>query len=273
MNNQPDREKFEPMGTKISPAMAVVWSAVCEALHTDTYHLLQQFIYSMIRAASDQHALTPEMRQLLDMLDLDAGWQNAINLCAPNGKLSISQMILIVEQDGKKGFGAVMLDKPFMGQCQQTENVDQIYERITEVIYKSHYRKLRQMGIDLGTHSVRETIDTMIDAQTLFNLDDALREGPQMGDRNDSGRVANGFGKKTKSTQHRTPDGEANRQQKIQFKPDDVPDLPELMEQREQSDACIDYAEKRQKSAESQLHPTAEDMERDMGFKPFTSEW
>lgn len=253
-NNQTDkdREKFEPMGTKISPAMAVVWNAVCNALGTDTYHLLQQFIYSMIRAASDQHAMTPEIRQLLDMLDVDAGWQNAINLCAPNGRLTISQMILIVEQEDKRGFGAVMIDKPFMGEARQTENVDAIYERLTEVIYKSHYRKLRQMGIDLGTHSVRETIDTMIDAQTILNLDDALREGPQMGDRTDSGRAATGYGKKTKSHQHRTPDGEANRQQRIKFNEED-------------REAARDEANRGKDLGEI--------LEDEMGFKPHGGEW
>lgn len=248
-NQQTDknRERFEPMGTKISPAMAVVWNAVCDVLHTDTYHLLQQFIYSMIRAASDQHNLTPEIRQLLDMLDLDAGWQNAINLCAPNGKLSISQMILIVEQEGKRGFGTVMLDKPFMGTCHQTENVDAIYERLTEVAYKTHYRKLKQIESDIGTHGVRETIDRMIEDQAHINNDDALREGPQMGDRTSNGRVANAYGKNTKRKPHRTPDSLAN-QQTIKFAPEDVPDMPELM-------------------------PTSEDMENEMGFRPFGGEW
>lgn len=262
MNNNQDkeRERFEPMGTKISPAMAVVWNAVCDALGTDTYHLLQQFIYSMIRASSDQHAMTPDIRQLLDMLDLDAGWQNAINLCAPNGKLTISQMILIVEQEGKQGFGAVMLDKPFMGDCHQTENVDAIYERLTEVVYKSHYKKLRQMGIDLGTHSVRETIDRMLDAQTIMELDDAIREGPQMGDRTDGGRVANAYGKKTKGKQHRTPDGEANRQQRIQFNDYER----ELAEEEVKRDLNEEL---------SKAHVMDDDLEREMGFRPFTLEW
>lgn len=259
MNNNKDKDRFEPMGTKISPAMAVVWNAVCDALGTDTYHLLQQFIYSMIRAASDQHAMTPEVRQLLDMLDLDAGWQNAINLCAPNGKLTISQMILIVEQEGKQGLGAVMLDKPFMGECHQTENVDAIYERLTEVIYKRHYLKLRKMGIDLGTRSVRETIDRMLEDQVKIELDDANREGPQMGDRTDSGRLANVYGKKTKGKQHRTPDSVAN-QQRIRFTDYD----------RETSEDEV----KRDLNEEmSKGHAMDDDLESEMGFRPHGQEW
>ena len=38
MNNDKNKEqeKFEPAGTKLNPAMAVVWNAVCDALGTDT---------------------------------------------------------------------------------------------------------------------------------------------------------------------------------------------------------------------------------------------
>lgn len=229
-NPTEEQERFVPMGTKVSPSAAVVWDAICNALETDTYHMLQQFIYAMIRAASDQHNLSPEIQQLIDNLDFDAGWQTAMNLAAPNAEFDIAQMILILSQKGKRGFGAVMIDRPFMGHAQQTENVDQIYERLTEVIFRRHYLKLRQIGTDLGTHSVRQTLDTMIDAQTLLDLDDASREGPQMGDRTDYGRTAAAYGKRTKRKQHLTPDSPRFQQQTIHFQPDDVPDLPELHE-------------------------------------------
>ncbi len=216
-------DNYCPMGTKISPAMAVVWDAVCNALGTDTYHLLQQFIYSLIRAASDQHSLTPEIRKLLDALDIDSGWQNAINLCAPEGRLSIAQMILIVEQKDKTGYGAVMIDKPFMSSSMQTENTDQIFERLTEVIYKKHYLRLRRIGASMGVKSVREIIDTLMDAQDLLDLDDAITEGPQMGDQTDFGRKYE-YGKQTKRKHHKTPDSINNQQKTIHFSPSDAPD-------------------------------------------------
>ena len=216
--------KFEPMGTKISPAMAVVWNAVCDALHTDTYHLLQQFIYAMIRSASEQHEKTTDVQRLLDALELDPGWQNAINLCAPNGKFKIAQMILIVEDEDKRGFGVHMLDKPFMGECQQTENVDRIFERLAEVIYKREYIKLRQLGIRKDVKSIRELLSLMIGEQmAALREEEFTAEMPGMGDRTEGGRVAgdNAYGKRTKQTKRRTPDGEAQRQQRIVFNDDD----------------------------------------------------
>ena len=200
---------YEPMGTKVAPWAAEVWNAVCDALGTDTYHLLQQFIYAMIRSASEQHEKTPDVQRLLDAIELDPGWQNAINLCAPNGQQNIAQMILIVEDDEKHGFGVYMLDKPFIGHCKQTENVDLIMKRLAEVVYKREYTKMCQLAKRMGIKSLRQLLSIMIDTQTEALLDNEFRdELPNIGDRTDSGRVAgdNAYGKRTKQTKRRTPD-------------------------------------------------------------------
>jgi hypothetical protein len=215
-------EKFEPMGTKIDPAMAVVWNAICDALGTDTYHLLQQFIYAMIRMSSTAHNRTPEVEKLMTLLETDVAWQHAINLCAPSGKQTIAQMILIVEQEDKHGFGMYKIDKPFMGQCTQTENVNKILERVLEVGFQGVYRKLRKMGEDLNCEYFADVILTMIDAQDVINTADADRR-EMSGEDNftDYGRRIE-YGKKSKSYHHRTPDGEAARQQRIRFNESDI---------------------------------------------------
>lgn len=201
-----NNQNFEPKGTKISPAMAVVWDAVCEALGTNTYDLIQQFIYAMIRAASEQHDKSPEIQRLLDALDLDPGWQNAINLCAPNGKLKISQMVLIVEQEDKQGFGMVMLNKPYMGDVTQTENVNLIIERVIEVGMKRLYRKLRMIKADMRVNWMSDVLASMLDAQEILmaNRSD-LEEMPGMGESLNGGKTI-AYGNKSKSRHHRTPD-------------------------------------------------------------------
>lgn len=203
-------QNFEPKGTKISPAMAVVWDAVCEALGTNTYDLIQQFIYAMIRAASEQHDKSPEIQRLMDALDLDPGWQNAINLCAPNGKLKISQMVLIVEQEDKQGFGMVMLNKPYMGDVTQTENVNLIIERVIEVGMKRLYRKLRMIKADMRVNWMSDVLASMLDAQEILNAEQADREElPGIGDHTVNGKRVI-YGNKAKAKQHRTPDSLAD---------------------------------------------------------------
>lgn len=198
-------ERFEQLGTKIDPSMAEVLNACCDAMGVDVYHLLQWFAYVVVKASSDFHALDPRIQKLMTMLDRDAGWQNAFNLCNPD-RLKIAQVVLILEQDNHKGFGAVMVDKPFFNEARQTECVDDILERVCEVTMHGIYKQLRLMGADLKCNNLSDVLLTMLDMQDFINLSDAnAAEGPQMGDVAPNGRAV-AYGKRTKRKKHFTPD-------------------------------------------------------------------
>lgn len=246
-NKQPD--KFVAMATKISPAAAEVWDAICQARQTDTYHMLQNFIYTMIRAAADPHALNPDIQKILTMLDTDAGWQKAFNLCAPNVKAKVSQVVLIMEQEGRKGFGAVMVNRPFMGHATMTECTDDILERVCEVTMRGIYRRLRLLGARMECNNLSDVLLTLIDSQTILDLaGDVQTEGPQMGDRADNGHEY-AYGKRTKQTKRRTPDT-LDRQQSIQFTDED----------REQAD-------------EEVARSSSDKPDDEPDFRPFGVEW
>ncbi len=199
-------ERFEQLGTKIDPAMAEVLNACCDAMGVDVYHLLQWFAYVVVKASSDLHALDPRIQKLMTMLDHDAGWQNAFNLCNPD-KLKVAQVVLILEQQGHKGFGAVMIDKPWMGaMMRQTECVDDILERVCEVTMSGIYRRLRVMGADMECNNLSDVLLTMLDAQDILNAEERdAAEGPQIGDVAQNGKVL-AYGKRTKRKKHFTPD-------------------------------------------------------------------
>jgi hypothetical protein len=149
------------------------------------------------------------------MMESDVGWQQAFNIANPNG-LKVAQAILILEQEGRKGFGAVMIDRPFFGDARQTECVDSILERVTEVTMRGIYRRLRLMGAKMDCQNLSDVLLTMIDAQTILDLDEGFRaELPGMGDYNYNGKQV-AYGKKTKAKQHRTPDSVA-QDQRIKF--------------------------------------------------------
>jgi hypothetical protein len=199
-------DRFEQIGSKIDPAMAEVLNACCNALGVDIYHLLQWFCYVIVKASAPMHALDPRIQKLMTMLDRDAGWQNAFNLCNPD-KLKVAQVILILEQEDHRGFGAVMVDKPWMGEItHQTECVDDILERVAEVTMSGIYRRLRLMGAELECNNLSDILLTMLDAQDIVNLDASDRaEGPQMGDIAPNGKAV-AYGKRTKRKKHFSPD-------------------------------------------------------------------
>ena len=212
-------ERFEQLGTKIDPAMAEVLNACCDAMGVDVYHLLQWFAYTIVKASAPMHSLDPRIQKLMTMLDRDAGWQNAFNLCNPD-KLKVAQVILILEQEGHKGFGAVMIDKPWMGMTpemvsdldphradpQMTENVDDILERVTQVTMRGIYKRLLRMGAKMDCEYLSDTLLTMLDAQDFIDaVEGDASEGPQMGDIAPNGKAL-AYGKRTKRKKHYTPD-------------------------------------------------------------------
>ncbi len=254
-----DKDKrFEGLGTKIDPAMYEVLDKCCNVLGVDVYHLLQWFAYTIIRAAAPWHELDPRIQKLLAMLESDAGWQVAFNIANP-GKLKVAQAILILEQENKKGFGAVMIDKPFCGEARQTECVDDILERVTEVTMHGIYRRLRLMGAKMDCQNLSDVLLTMIDAQTILDLDEGFRaELPGMGDYADNRRQI-AYGKKSKAKQHRTPDSVA-QDQRIKQQTITFDDYDREVASKEADGWTSDNADK-------------EDIEKRMGFSPHGDTW
>ena len=117
-----------------------------------------------------------------------------------------------------------MVDKPFLSDATMTENVDDILERVCTVTMHGIYRRLRLMGAKMECHNLSDVLLTMIDAQTILELDEENRvemKGEGMYDHR--GRRIE-YGKKTKTHGHRTPDSVA-QDQRITF-PDFERDQP-----------------------------------------------
>lgn len=210
-----ETKRFEGLGTKIDPAMYEVLNACCDALGVDVYHLLQWFAYTIIRAAAPLHKLDPRIQKLLTMLESDAGWQQAFNIANPNG-LKVAQVILILEQECHKGFGAVMIDKPFMSEARQTECVDIITERILSVCMYGVYKRLRDISSEKTEGFFIDVIlDIIENEKNRIHDKEFIAELPGMGEHADNGRQV-AYGKKTKAKQKRTPDSLA-LDQRIKF--------------------------------------------------------
>ena len=201
-----NRERYEPCGTKISPEAAVLWNEICDSLETDTYHMLQWFIYTMIRASSRDHALSSDMQRLLTLMDADYVWQRHINLAAPSGKPDIAQIVAIVQEEGKQGAAATMIDKPYLpGRARQTECVDDIVERVLEVCMPGVARRLRSLAKKMKCRSVSALLITMAEEQAALLLaEEDYNEMRGTADYHDYGRRVE-YGKRTKRTRHTSP--------------------------------------------------------------------
>ena len=282
MSNNGENRKYEGVSVKLSPDQYVLLNAICDALGVNTYQIFQMFFYTLCKAAAPMHELSPEIRKIMTLMETDVGWANAFNLANPN-HLHVAQAILILEQEGKKGFGAVMIDKPFMDKApekvddidphrndpQMTENVDYILERVTEVTMHGIYRRLRLVGGMMGCNYLSDILLELIERQgkDLREEDDRIQMQGEAQFSESGKRIE--YGKRTKAKHHRTPDGEAMRQQRIVFTDEDATttDMPDERPYGEKADEYMKNLEEQAKADE------ADDMEKEMGFKPFGQEW
>lgn len=209
--SQNNKENYALLQTKISPQQAELLDAICNVLGVNTYQIFQMFFYTLCKASAPMHELSPEIRKLMTLMETDAGWAEAFNMANPE-RLKVAQAVLILEQQDHKGFGAVMIDKPFMSDARMTECVDDILERVCEVTMHGIYRRLRLFGARMDCKNLSDVLLTMIDAQTILNMDEESKvemKGEALYDYR--GRPIK-YGARTKAKQHRTPDSLANDQ-------------------------------------------------------------
>lgn len=209
IGNQKQKRKYVVLSTKIAPEWADVLNTICDTLQVDVYHLLQWLVYTLVRAASPMHEVTPEIQRLVTMMESEEGWQKAFNLISKRKK-KISQIVLILEQENSRGTGAVMVSHPFTDHATQTECVDDILERVTEVAMRGIYRRLRVLGGRMGCNNLSDVLLTMIDRQSDIYMEESNREAMcPTDDTHDNGRRY-AYGKQSKAKYARTPDSVAN---------------------------------------------------------------
>ena len=214
--NQKNKEDgWVMLNTKVPPHIGQLFDLLANQRGMKSYELLQLLVNGFISAAKHDGPLTPELRLLIDSLKLDVAFNKAFSFANPTAQNEIAQLVLILQQPERKGFGLMMIDRPFMGEATVTYCIDHIIERISEVGMGDIYKDLRQVGVELETNSVRETLVLMCDAQKIANLK-AMdeQEMPGMGDFHEFGKRIE-FGNKPTRKPHRTPDSIA--QQKIMF--------------------------------------------------------
>ena len=196
------------LSIKVTQETYDLLNILAEGLHhgTNANDLLKMFVHAFIESAKHCGPVSPDMQLLLDMLKIEEGWHKAFNFADVNAQKKIAQVVLILEQPGRKGFGMVMVSKPYIDKCWQTYCVDDILEQVVAVAMKGLYQELRDIGNSLGTESLRETLFTLCDSYKLAKMDHDLQdELPKLGTYSDFGRAIE-YGNRAKRKKHVSPD-------------------------------------------------------------------
>jgi hypothetical protein len=148
---------------KIPQAMYDLVNILCEGLQhgTNGNDLFKMFIQTFIESAKHEGPVSPDMQHFLNLLKMEPGWHKAFNFTDVTASTEIAQVILILQQNGRHGFGLTMIDKPFMGESTETRCVDTIIERVIKLSSPELYKKLEKVGKRLycnrGTNNIIRT--------------------------------------------------------------------------------------------------------------------
>ena len=212
-DEQSNQDKHVVVATKLSRPAAERLAKIAKHKGMTIYELIQMVCDTLIRYMDDRHNLSEEMERAMSIFEHMVEWADALNLADPTVQKEIAQAVYIFQDANgeKKGFRAVMVDKPFMGQWTEDQNVMHIFNRIFNICMPDLYMKLFRARILLGCNNVSEVINLLADAQVIMHLNDEYRKDFEDADRADNGHAVQ-YGQKTKGLQHRTPDSVAQDQ-------------------------------------------------------------
>lgn len=214
-------DKHRNVSTKVDPEAKAQLARILEGMGMNEYEFLQLMVEVIIRMSDDRHNLSDRMAKLIQVFKMVPGFKGASTMVDPTGEYEIKSAVYFVNQKGKKGYVPVLVERGWMdGIWNETRNVKKIMEYVVEKCAPDSYLRLREHMQELECDSVFECLLEMVDAATMVNIEDEVADMFRDNQRGDFGQHL-GYGNRTKSLHHRTPDGEAARQQRINFDEED----------------------------------------------------
>lgn len=209
------------VSTKVHPAVKEKIRRLLAKRGLSEYEMLQMVCDCIVRYMDDRHNLTPELEQAMSIFEHMVGWKNAYNIADPTIESEVQEAVYITSDAAhkKKGFRVHLVRKPFMGEWEQTDNIIAIFERMTEVLLPEMYLDLRRLAVEMECHNLVELMRTLIDAQTILELNGEIRREFEDTARADNGKEYR-YGRRTRQTKSR--DIESCGQQTIQFNQEDI---------------------------------------------------
>lgn len=200
------KDNYVLLQTKVKRRAAERLERIAKNRGTNIYGLLQLMCQFIVRTASGEYNLSDEINRLLTLFHLEPGWKDAYNSCDPTADTEIAQEVLILQQPGKRGFGAIMIDKPFMGAWTENECVDDIIDRVIEVCAPGIWKRAHCLMDQMETESIIDLLVTITDSRIIYELEEANRREIQQADNIASNGRAMEYGARTRRKKHFDPD-------------------------------------------------------------------
>lgn len=205
------------IATKVSPLIAERLNKIAKKKGMSVYEIAQMVYDTLVRYMDDRHNLTPQMEQAMSIFEHMAGWKDALNLADPTAQMEVGEATYyMTDALGKKsGVRAVHVDKPWMGQWSQTENIKDIIERTLCLLTPERYMRLRRLVVMENCESILQLIDKLLDFHGADEDVATYRQEFEDANRSEFGRTpADG---PFKRKHYKSPDTFADADSHLQF--------------------------------------------------------
>ena len=219
--HQKTNEKYVLIPTKVHPATAEAIGMLAAKAGSSPYKLIQLACDFLLRTMSGDLNLSDDINKLITLFHLEPGWKDQFCLSDPAAETEIAQEILILQQPGHKGFGCIMVDKPFMGTWTQTTCVETIINTLLNVTVPGIYKRLRKcIALQTDCETIVDLLIKLSENEITLQMEAENRREMTCEDSyvDYMGRPCKvPWQQRYKSRKHRTPDSLANSKQRNMF--------------------------------------------------------
>ncbi len=145
------------------------------------YEMAQLMAEALLRYMDDRHSLDPELRRIIRMFEFTNGQkvgrkanEGGVNLAMPGqDKFITSAIYLLGAQSGVKQ-RAVLVPDGMFETC--TYNIQDIFSEFMRIVLPGHAARLKRIMSKLGTTSMVEALDILLDELDTEDDDTYIRE-------------------------------------------------------------------------------------------------
>jgi len=116
------------IATKLDKDQYNLFSRIAERLHQSKYGIIQQAISSYIALMSLRRRISDELQKICTLFNLGIHYERRFNLTNPSLDASVQGAIYFLGNSHMRGTQPVYVDAPFMGEAEQTENVQEMFD-------------------------------------------------------------------------------------------------------------------------------------------------
>ncbi len=169
-------KSFIPIGTKVSPETYARLQSIMQARGLTLYDFLQGCCSVIVSYMDEGKNLSADLNRMMQLFEGMKNWQTAFHHTGID-TAKIGEAFYVLTTDRKKGGQIVHVSAPAGDMFrQETYNKQVILERFIELLLPDLYRRMRLLGVQLGTNSVLETLLTLVDENIQDPDEQTIRE-------------------------------------------------------------------------------------------------